>query len=79
MEEMEWEKSLLDSVIWRSWKNGIIPGKRCISATAWIMCGLVLIICAVSIVVAGGSITPHLVRLRKMFPALIKRKKRGGA
>ena len=41
--------------------------------------GLVLIICAVSIVVAGGSITPHLVRLRKMFPALIKRKKRGGA
>lgn len=35
--------------------------------------GFVMIIAAVSIVVAGGSITKHLVRFRKMFPKIIKR------
>lgn len=34
--------------------------------------GFILIITAVSIVVAGGSITKHLVRFRKMFPRIIR-------
>lgn len=36
------------------------------------MAGIVLIIVAVGLVVAGGSITHHLVRFRKMFPRLKK-------
>lgn len=42
------------------------------SLTPRIVIGFVLIISAVSIVVAGGSISRHLVRLRKMFPRIIK-------
>lgn len=38
-------------------------------------CGLVLIIVAVTLVIAGGNITAHLVRLRKLFPRLPRRKK----
>ena len=34
------------------------------------MVGIILIIAAVTIVVAGGSITSTLVRFRKMFPKL---------
>ena len=38
--------------------------------------GLILIIVAVTIVVAGGGITKHLVRFRKLFPRIIKKVKR---
>lgn len=39
--------------------------------------GLVLIIVAVTFVIAGGNITAHLVRFRKLFPRLtVKRRKR---
>ena len=38
--------------------------------------GLVMIIVAVTIVIAGGSITVHLIRFRKMFPRLSLRHKR---
>lgn len=40
--------------------------------------GLVMIIVAVTLVIAGGNITSHLVRFRKLFPRLpIRSKKRG--
>ena len=38
--------------------------------------GLVMIIVAVTIVIAGGSITVHLIRFRKMFPRLSLRRSR---
>ena len=38
--------------------------------------GLILIIVAVTIVVAGGGITKHLVRFRKLFPRIIKKVKK---
>lgn len=37
--------------------------------------GLVMVLAAVTIVVAGGNLTNHLVRLKKMFPSLRIRKK----
>lgn len=37
--------------------------------------GVVLIIGAVTLVIAGNSVATHLVRLRKMFPRLTKRRK----
>lgn len=40
------------------------------SLTAREFCGLVMIITAVTMVIAGGSITVHLIRFRKMFPKL---------
>lgn len=44
--------------------------------TLRVFCGLVLIIVAVTFVVAGGNITSHLVRFRKLFPRLpLHRKK----
>lgn len=42
------------------------------SLTLRVVVGFILIITAVSIVVAGGSITKHLVRFRKMFPRIIR-------
>lgn len=44
--------------------------------TMRVIMGLLLIICAVTIVVAGGGITAQLVRIRKMFPPLVRRKPR---
>ena len=38
--------------------------------------GITLILVAVTVVVAGGSITHQLVRLRKMFPRLPLKKRR---
>lgn len=38
--------------------------------------GLILIIVAVTIVVAGGGITKHLVHFRKLFPRIIKKVKK---
>lgn len=38
------------------------------------VCGLVLIVVAVSIVVAGGSVAAQLVRLRRLFPRIHKKK-----
>lgn len=35
--------------------------------------GLVMIIVAVTFVIAGGSVTTHLVRFRKLFPRVVKR------
>lgn len=44
--------------------------------TLRVFCGLALIIVAVTLVVAGGNITSHLVRFRKLFPRLpLHRKK----
>ena len=37
--------------------------------------GLIMILTAVTVVVAGGNLTHHLVRLKKMFPPLRVRKK----
>lgn len=37
-------------------------------------CGIVLIILAVTLIVAGNSITPYLIRFRKLFPKLPFRK-----
>ena len=42
------------------------------SLTPRIILGFILIISAVSIVVAGGNITRHLTRFRKMFPKLYR-------
>ena len=44
------------------------------SLTPRIILGFILIISAVSIVVAGGNITRHLTRFRKMFPKLKRTK-----
>lgn len=38
------------------------------------VCGILLIITAVSLIVAGNSLASHLVRLRKLFPRLTTRK-----
>lgn len=47
------------------------------SLTPRLCCGIVLIILAVTFIIAGGSITVHLVRFRKLFPRLpLKRKRR---
>ena len=57
-------------------ENGIvytIEGNFGEQLTPRIILGFVMIITAVSIVVAGGKITAPLVRFRKMFPR-IKRK-----
>ena len=49
--------------------------------TTRVCCGILMIICAVTFIIAGGSITTYMVRFRKMFPKLpikrlqIKRKK----
>ena len=40
--------------------------------TPRIVCGMVMIILAVTLIIAGGSITKPLVRFRKMFPSLRK-------
>lgn len=47
------------------------------SLTMRVIAGLSLIICAVTIVVAGGSISAQLMRIRKMFPSLLRHKHRG--
>lgn len=44
-----------------------------IAGTDWI--GMLLVIIAVTLVVAGGKISAPLVRIRKMFPSLLHRKK----
>lgn len=46
------------------------------SLTLWLSCGMLMIILAVTLIIAGGNITIYLVRFRKLFPRLpIKRKK----
>lgn len=42
--------------------------------TMRVIMGLLLIICAVTIVVSGGGITMQLVRIRRMFPSLLRHK-----
>lgn len=37
--------------------------------------GIVMILIAVTLVIAGGSITTHLIRFRKMFPRLSRKNK----
>ena len=43
--------------------------------TPRLLCGIVLIVAAVTLVVAGGDFTAYLVRFRKMFPKLPFKKK----
>lgn len=43
--------------------------------TPRIACGMGLIILAVSLIVAGGSLSPHLVRLRRLFPRLTPKRR----
>lgn len=46
--------------------------------TPRLCCGIVLIILAVTIIIAGSNITSHLVRFRKLFPRLpLKRTRKG--
>lgn len=45
------------------------------SFTPRIACGIVLIVLAVSLIVAGGRISGHLVRFRRLFPRLIHRRR----
>lgn len=40
-------------------------------------CGIILIILAVTFIIAGGSITTYLVRFRKLFPRLPIKKRKG--
>ena len=40
------------------------------SLTLRLTCGIILIILAVTLIIAGGNITTHLVRFRKLFPRL---------
>ncbi len=40
------------------------------SLTLRLICGIILIILAVTFIIAGGNITTHLVRFRKLFPRL---------
>ncbi|MCP9610762.1 DMT family transporter [Coprobacter tertius] len=45
--------------------------------TPRICCGILLIILAVTLIIAGGNITTYLIRFRKLFPKLpLKKKKR---
>lgn len=46
------------------------------SLTLRIGCGMILIIAAVTLIIAGGSITTYLIRFRKLFPRLSRRKER---
>ena len=43
------------------------------SLTPRLVVGIIMIIAAVSALVAGGSVTSHLVRFKKMFPRLRRR------
>lgn len=43
------------------------------SLTPRIVCGILLIIAAVTIIIAGGNITSYFIRLRKLFPRLPRR------
>ena len=45
------------------------------SLTPRLSCGIVMIILAVTFIIAGGNITPHLIRFRKLFPRLPIRKR----
>lgn len=40
------------------------------SLTLRLSCGIVMIILAVTLIIAGGNITSHLIRFRKLFPRL---------
>lgn len=42
--------------------------------TIRIVCGIVLILSAVTLIIAAGSISAYMIRLRKLFPKLPKRK-----
>ena len=47
------------------------------SLTPRLSCGIVMIILAVTFIIAGGNITSHLIRFRKLFPRLpIKKRNR---
>jgi drug/metabolite transporter (DMT)-like permease len=50
---------------------GITVFDEIISPREWL--GLIIIIVAVTLVIAGNSVTSHLIRFRKLFPK-IKRK-----
>ncbi len=52
---------------------GMVGFHEVVTMRDWV--GIVLIIVAVTIVVAGGEITPTLVRFRKMFPRLTRSKR----
>ncbi len=45
------------------------------SLTPRLSCGIVMIILAVTFIIAGGNITSHLIRFRKLFPRLPIRKR----
>lgn len=53
---------------------GVTVFNECL--TMRVLMGLALIVCAVTMVVAGGNITSQLVRIRKMFPSLVRHKNR---
>lgn len=40
------------------------------SLTPRVVCGILMIIVAVTLIIAGGSVTIHLIRFRKLFPRL---------
>lgn len=44
------------------------------SLTPRIVCGILLILAAVTIIIAGGNITGYFIRLRKLFPRLPRQK-----
>ena len=45
------------------------------SLTLRLCCGIILIILAVTLIIAGSNVTSHLVRFRKLFPRLPLKKK----
>ena len=49
------------------------------SLTPRIVCGIAMIILAVTFIVAGGSVSPYRVRFRKLFPKLSVRRGRNSA
>lgn len=46
------------------------------SLTVRLCCGIVMIVFAVSLIIAGGNVTIYLIRFRKLFPRLPIRKKK---
>lgn len=42
--------------------------------TVQLSCGIILILVAVTLIIAGNNISPHLIRFRKLFPKLPLRK-----
>ena len=44
------------------------------SLTPRILCGILMIIAAVTLIIAGGRITIHLIRFRKLFPRIPRKR-----